>query len=138
MPDSSALYLDTSVALRAILERGTTPEVEARIAGAPILVTSRLALVESARALLRIRQRGDVSENQIADARRELDALWNRCELWELSPVVCALAGDVAPQAALRALDALHLATYLLARRHVEGLKFFTADKRLEAAADTV
>ena len=52
MPPGSPLYLDTSVALRATLERGTTPEIEARIAAAPLLVTSRLSLVESARALL--------------------------------------------------------------------------------------
>ena len=50
-----ALYLDTSVALRATLEQGTTPALEHRIAAAPVLVTSRLALVEAARALVRVR-----------------------------------------------------------------------------------
>jgi hypothetical protein len=54
MPSSAAIYLDTSVALRATLEQGTTPEIESRIASAPVLVTSRLSLVESARALLRV------------------------------------------------------------------------------------
>ena len=75
MPPGAALYLDTSVALRATLERGTTPEIEARIAAAPALVTSRLSLVESARALLRLRQQGSVAEGRLADARRELDGL---------------------------------------------------------------
>jgi len=98
-------------------------------------VTSRLSLVESARALSRIRQRGEVAESKLADARRELDALWTRCELWELSPAVCDLASHVAPDKALRTLDALHLATFLLARRRIEGLELLTADERLEAAA---
>jgi hypothetical protein len=57
------------------LEQGTTPEIEQRIAAAPALVTSRLALVESARALLRVRVAGGVPESRLADAQRELDVL---------------------------------------------------------------
>lgn len=128
------LYLDTSVALRATFERGTTPDVEARIAEAPVPVTSRLSLVESARALLRLRQQGGVAESRLADAQRELDALWTRCELWELTAAVCDLASHVAPDRNLCTLDALHLATFLLARRRIEGLEILTADQRLEAA----
>jgi hypothetical protein len=82
----AALYLDTSVALRATLEHGTTLALERRIAAAPVLVTSRLALVEVARARVRVRLQGGVLESRLADARRGLDALWQRCELWELSP----------------------------------------------------
>jgi predicted nucleic acid-binding protein len=129
------LYLDTSVALRATLERGTTPEIEARIAAAPALVTSRLSFVESARALLRLRRDGAVAESRLADTGRALDALWTRCEVWELTPAVCDLASHAAPDRALRTLDALHLATFLLARRRIEGLQLLTADERLEAAA---
>lgn len=135
MAAATALYLDTSVALRATLEHGTTPEIEHRIAAAPALVTSRLSLVESARAMLRLRVQGDVSESRLADAQRELDALWHRCELWELSPAVCDLASLLAPDQPLRTLDALHLATFLLARRRIEGLELLTADRRLEDAA---
>lgn len=135
MASKAPVYLDTSVALRATLEQGTTPEVEGRIAAAPVLVTSRLSLVESARALLRVRVQGGVSESRLADTRRELDGLWNRCELWELSPAVCDLASLLAPDKPLRTLGALHLATFLLARRRIEGLELLTADKRLEDAA---
>jgi len=135
MRPGAPLYLDTSVALRATLERGTTAEIEARLAAAPALVTSRLSVVESARALLRLRQHGSVTEGRLADARRELDALWTRCELWELTPAVCDLACHVAPDRALRTLDALHLATFLLARRRIAGLELLTADERLEDAA---
>ena len=131
----AALYLDTSVALRATLEQGTTPPLERRIAAAPVLVTSRLALVEAARALVRVRLQEGVPESRLADARRALDALWQRCELWELSPAVCALASVLAPDRMLRTLDALHLATFIVARRRIEGLELLTADRRLEEAA---
>lgn len=137
MPLGSPLYLDTSAALRATLERGTTPEIEARIASAPVLVTSRLSLVESARAFHRLRQQGGIAEGRLADARRELDELWNRCELWEPSPAVCDLATHVAPHRVLRTLDSLHLATFLTARRRIDGLEILTADARLEEAASS-
>ena len=82
---AGALYLDTSVVLRAVLEVGTTPQVEKAIGEADFLVTSRLALVESARAMIRARHLARVSEARLADAQRELDALWSRCEIWELT-----------------------------------------------------
>jgi predicted nucleic acid-binding protein len=131
----ASLYLDTSAVLRAVLEGGTTPEMERAIGGAKTLVTSRLSLVESGRAFHRLRARAEVSEEQLADAGRELDALWSRCEIWELTPLVCETACQVAPTKPIRALDALHLATYLLARRRMENLELLTADRRLEEAA---
>jgi len=136
MPE--ALYLDTSAALRAIIETGTTPEFERRIRGAGALLTSRLALVEGARVLLRMRVQARVSEQAMADAGRNLDSLWARCEVWELTPAVCDAACHVAPARALRALDALHLATYVLARRKVPDLELLTADQRLQEAAASV
>jgi hypothetical protein len=41
----------------------------------------------------------------------------------------------LAPDQALRTLDALHLATFILARRRIEGLDLLTADRRLQGAA---
>lgn len=136
MPE--ALYLDTSAVLRALLESGTTPEVEERIGTARALVTSRLSQVEAARALLRLRQRGDVPEERLADAERAVQGLWTRCEIWDLTPTVCDLAQQVAPRHPLRTLDALHLATFVLARRRIEGLEFLTVDQRLRVAAGAV
>lgn len=129
------LYLDTSAVLRAWLESGSSPDVEARMLAAPALVTSRLSLVESARTLLRVRTLGTVAEAQLADAERGIDGVWARCEIWELSREICDLARMVAPGKLLRALDALHLATFVTARRRIEGLELLTADERLAEAA---
>ncbi|MGH9460780.1 MAG: type II toxin-antitoxin system VapC family toxin [Vicinamibacteria bacterium] len=133
-----ALYLDTSVVLRATLEAGTTPEMEARIASSRILMTSRLSLVESARALIRARQLRRASEKDLADVQSGLDALWSRCEIWELTESVCELACHVAPGRALRTLDALHLATFVTARRRIEGLELLTVDDQLRDAAQSI
>lgn len=134
----SALYLDTSAVLRAVLETGTTPELERRLHDADVLITSRLASVEAARALHRLRQLEEVPEAQLAEAEREIRDLWARCEVWELTAVVCALAGEMAPATTLRTLDALHLATFVLARREIEELALLTADRRLADAAERV
>lgn len=135
---TAPLYLDTSAVLSAALESGTTPEVEARLRAAPALITSRLSLVESARALWRARGLAGVSEQRLADAEREIEAVWVRCEIWEVTAGVCNLARQVAPGKAVRTLDALHLATFVLARRRIEGLELVTVDARLAAAARDV
>jgi predicted nucleic acid-binding protein len=135
---ATCLYLDTSAVLHGILENGTSPELEAQIAAAPILITSRLSLVESSRAIHRLRQLGQVGEAKLADAQRELSAVWARCELWELTPSVCERACQVAPGTPLRTLDALHLATFVLAREKIEGLELLTVDRRLQQALEAV
>jgi len=132
---SGILYLDTSAVLRAVLESGITPDIERRIAEAEVLITSRLSLAEAARALARLRVTGQCPERALATAARELDALWARCEIWELTPAVCDLAQVVVPHQALRTLDALHLATWLLARRRLGEVELLTADERLRRAA---
>ena len=134
---AGALYLDTSAALRAVLETGTSPDVERHIRASSALITSRLSLVEASRAIHRLRHRGQTSKGKLADAEREINGLWARCELWELTPEVCEMARQVAAGTALRTLDALHLATFVLARRKIAGLELMTVDARLAKAIQT-
>lgn len=119
--------------LRATLESGTQPELERRIRSARFLVSSRLSLVESCRALARLQALGVAPEGQLADAERDIAAIWARCELWEITRRVCEMACDVARGRLLRALDAIHLATFVLARRELAGLELLTVDDRLRA-----
>ncbi len=132
---AALLYLDTSAVLRAAIEKGTSPEVEKRIRSARVLVSSRLSLVESCRAFLRLRALGAASEERLADAERDVAAIWARCELWEITRTVCETACAVAAARPLRALDAIHLATFVVARRRLDGLELLTTDARLEEAA---
>jgi predicted nucleic acid-binding protein len=98
---SEVVYVDTSAVLRAVLERGITPAIEKRLGEARYVLTSRLALVETARALHRLRQDG-VSEAALTDAAGEADSIWARCTILELTPAVCELAAQVAPNRLLR------------------------------------
>lgn len=133
---AGALYLDSSAILRPVLEAGLSPDIEERLADAEVLLTSRLSVIETARAFLRVRLLGEKPEGQIADAERAVRTLWRHCEIWELSREVCELAEVVAPRHLLRSLDALHLATYLLARRELGEVELLTADGRLREAAE--
>ena len=120
-----------------MLETGTSPEIELQIQEAPALITSRLSTVESARAFHRIRLQGSVGSGALADAEREVGRLWSQCEIWELTPEVCELGCTVATGASLRTLDALHVATYVLARRALGSIELVTADERLLRAVET-
>lgn len=135
---AAAVYIDTSAVLRAVLETGTTPDVESRIAAARALITSRLALVESARAIHRARLGGRIDEARLADVERAIAGVWARCDIWELTPAICETARHVAPGTPLRALDALHLATFVAARRRLAGLELLTVDERLRDAVGVV
>lgn len=131
----ASLYLETSAVLAVVLEQGAPPGLSERIRAAPRLFTSRLSLVESARALHRLRLDDALGETALADAAREMDAVWARCHVWELTASICENAAAVAPRHRLRTVDALHLATYLEARRRVGDVELVTADQRLEEAA---
>ena len=129
------LYLDTSVVVRATLESGMTPDVERRLADAPALITSRLSLVEASRAIHRARLDGRTSHEQLARVEAEIEALWARCDLWELSADICQRARTIAAGRRLRTLDALHLATFVAARERIDRLELLTVDARLEEAS---
>jgi hypothetical protein len=47
---------------------------------------------------------------------------------------VSEMACEVARGRVLRALDAIHLGTFVLARRELEGLELLTVDERLRAS----
>jgi hypothetical protein len=59
-------------------------------------LTSRLATVEAARAIHRVRQLGGVAEARLADAEREVEHLWARSDIWEVPPQVCETARHIA------------------------------------------
>lgn len=90
--------------------------------------------MEASCAIPRLRHLGQISESRLADAEHKIEELWARCELWELTPEVCEMARRVGKGTSLRALDALYLATFVLARRTIGDLELVTVDTRLANA----
>lgn len=71
----ASLYLDTSAVLGVVIEQGSTPELSARIRSAWRLLTSRLSLVETARAFHRLRLDGVLGEAPRAGASGDMELI---------------------------------------------------------------
>jgi predicted nucleic acid-binding protein len=134
----SPIFIDSSAVLRSVLERGLSRSAERALAASRALIVSRLALVETARAFHRVRLEKRVTDKELSKAEHDVEALWSRCDIWEISRPICNTAMAVAPSAALRTLDAIHVATFLAARKRIPDLRLLTTDARMREAASTL
>ena len=117
------IYLDSSVALAHLLTEDRAPPESL---WQETLISSRLLEYE---IWTRIHARG--LDDSHGDA---VQALLGRVALLELAPPVLARALDPFP-AALRTLDALHLASIAFLRDHGQKIELASYDERLGAAA---
>jgi predicted nucleic acid-binding protein len=130
------MYVDTSVVVKLYVPEPDSKACEATVAGAN-LVSSRLLYCEFQSALLSKVARGIIANGQMAEVWREFerDLAARAIYLVPLDDVVVhdasALLRELHPLVPLRALDALHLATYL----SVEAGSLFTKDARMIQAA---
>jgi uncharacterized protein len=117
------LYLDSSAIVKLVVPEMETDALVATLRPHRVRLSSALARVEVARALLR----GGASD--LADRATQILA---RMELVPVDAEVLSEAVHIGPPG-LRALDAIHLATVLLHRDDLDGL--VTYDRRLASAA---
>jgi uncharacterized protein len=120
-----ACYLDASALVKLATAEAETDALREELGHYDTRLTSRLATVEVARALLR---RG-VASAALADAVAEA---FTGLAIVELDRRVAEAAGGVAPPV-LRSLDAIHLASALALREELEAV--VTYDARLADAA---
>jgi predicted nucleic acid-binding protein len=124
-------YVDTSVLLRLVLgEQGRLGEWSALRS----VTTSALTEVECLRSLDRLALRGALAPVDLATRRGAIFALLEETEVVELDRPVLARASDPFPTP-LGTLDAIHLATALLAREQGGPRIFATHDAELAVAA---
>jgi predicted nucleic acid-binding protein len=128
-------YFDASALVkRYVAERGSRSV--ARLLAAGDAATSRLSEVELVSALTRRAREGDLAA---ADGDRAIAALADdlaALHIVELLPDVTALARSLLRRHALRAADAVQLASCLyLGERLAERIPFVAYDRRLRTAA---
>jgi predicted nucleic acid-binding protein len=125
-------YLDASALLRVLFgEPGRVP----RLRACEAIYSSRLAEVETFRALDRARLLSRLTELEVARKSKELSDLLEAVSLVSVSDEVIALARAPFP-VAVRALDALHVATAQWLQAELgEAIQFWTHDRRQAAAA---
>ena len=108
--------------------------VRETLAGAELVVASDLTLVECDRALVRGAATGVLVEIEAARRRARLEAAAARWVVLRLARETIERARRPLPAEPLRTLDALHLASALMARAAVPGLALLSLDERVRAS----
>ena len=128
------VYVDSSVLLRVALnERGALREW--RRIGRPL--ASELIRLECRRTIDRARIRERLGDQTVAQQREAVFELLDAFDLVPLDSVVLERAAEPSPTL-LGSLDAIHLASALLARSQLSDLHFATHDDELATSARAV
>ena len=129
------LYAESSAILAWLLDESTASEVRRLLAGAEIIVTSELTLIECHRVLIRAAALGELNEADAADRRAHLASAAARWHILQIGSEIVDRAKQPFPGEPIRTLDAVHLASALTARAAVAGLKVLSLDDRLRKSA---
>jgi predicted nucleic acid-binding protein len=129
-----SIYAEASAVLSWLFGEAEGPVVGEILAAADLVITSDLTLVECDRTILRAQTAGRVTEAQAADRRGLLVAAAAHWNLLRLDVEVIERARRPFPGEPIRSLDALHLASALVARAAVPGLALLTLDAAMRQA----
>lgn len=128
------LYLDTSALVKLYAEEPGRGEVQSSVQGARVVAVSEIGYVEARSALARKEREGAFSTDEHDAAVERLRRDFR--EVYLPRPVtgeVIARAGDLTREHALRAYDAVHLATALILRE--EARELAKTARRMEASS---
>lgn len=119
----SGIYLDASALVKLVITEPESAALRHFLAGDRLRFSSRVGAVEVRRAMSRQQER---------DAAVQVDAIMQGVRIVELDALLARAAEAVGP-AALRTLDAIHLASALALGDELD--EFVTYDARLADAA---
>jgi len=125
------LYVESSAILAWLLGEERGGKVAQALADSDGVIASDLTVVECERVLIRAWSSGLISEAERSDqssALAHVAAHWTRLRVDE---VVVERASRPFPIEPVRTLDALHLASALVARSVAPGLRLLTLDQRV-------
>jgi hypothetical protein len=132
-------FLDSSALVKRYIDEAGTRRVLEIIESSDRLIVSSLARVEITAALVRRARRGGLSEDHLHDILAALETeLREVFEVMELSAAIMTRATDLVRTHALRAADAIQLASALVAMggpSKASDFTFVSADAELNAAA---
>jgi len=127
----NVLFIESSALLAVVFNEPKRSEAARRMESAERLVASRLVRVETDRALLRLAHDHPELERRIPEMRHELNRIFPRIDFIEITREICDWAGRISPQSRLRALDAIHVATYLRIRELDPTAELLSFDRRI-------
>jgi len=129
------LYAESSAVLSWLLDEDRAEDVRRLLADADAVIASDLTLIECDRVILRAAALGAITEAEAADCRAHLAAGAAHWHVLRIGPEIVERARRPFPGAPIRTLDAIHLASVLVARSAVAGLELLSLDDRIREAA---
>lgn len=129
------LYAESSAVLAWLLDEAAGGPVRERLSGAEVVVASDLTLTECDRVVIRATTLGDLTEGDAADRRAHLRAAAAHWHVLRISGEIVERARQPFPGDPIRTLDAIHLASALVARSAAPGLEVLSLDDRIRTAA---
>jgi predicted nucleic acid-binding protein len=130
------LYLDTSSLVKLYATETESATIKHLVESADVTATSRVAYVETRAAFARKNRERSVSPKDYRTIVTDFDEDWENYFVVDLSDGLVKTAGQLAEKHALRAYDAVHLASAMVLRRHAsQPVKFSCFDVRLSRAA---
>lgn len=131
-----SLYAESSAVLTWLLDEESGAAVRSLLSAEPFIVASDLTLIECDRELHRAVALGDIAEADAADRRTHLATVSAHWTLLRVGPEVVERARQPFPGAPIRTLDAIHLASSLVARSAIAGLGLLSLDARVRGVAE--
>lgn len=128
------VYAESSAVLAWLLDEPTSTAIGSVLADGGV-VTSALTLVECDRVLLRTAASDTASATKVADLRRilgDVAAMWS---IQEIDRSTIERARQPFPDDAIRALDAIHLASAVTTRSAIGDLAVLSLDDRFRRNA---
>ncbi len=133
------LYLDTSSLVKLYVEEAGSEAVRRLATGASRVAVSIVAYPEAHSAFARRSRERGLTPAGFRSAKTAFDRDWSRMVRLAVTEDVYRAAARLAERHALKALDSLHLASYLFLRRRLPrgGAAFSSFDRRLNRASLT-
>ncbi|GAC1674936.1 MAG: hypothetical protein NVS9B2_24730 [Steroidobacteraceae bacterium] len=128
------LYAESSAVLGWLLDEKSSTDVRQSLAAAEIIVASDLTLIECDRVLVRAAALGELTEAEAADRRSYLAAASTHWQILRIAPEIVDRARQPFLGEPIRTLDAIHLASALIARTAIAGLVLLSLDDRVRRA----
>jgi len=129
------LYAESSAVLAWVLSQERESEIESALAGAELIISSDLTMLECERVLVRGNAVGELSDAELTRRQVMLRTAGQHWMLLGFDPSAIERAQRPFPTEPIRTLDALHLAFALEARRMVAAVPILSLDRRIRAAA---
>ena len=129
------LYAESSAVLAWLLGEAAGSQVRELLAKADLVIASDLTLIECEEVLIRAVALGEIAEAEAADRRARLNAAAAQWSLLRIGGEIVDRARRPFPEEPVRTLDAIHLASALVARSAIAGLEILSLDDRIRGAA---